>query len=137
MSVRYSGQESTCARCHQYNKDCPGAAVANDCTADRVLLSTHMEEHWVKVGYRPDTMELNEVDELEIQIGRKEPETAPVDSLRPDHTAKYTSVMINGFSKTAEEQDIYDILLEGGILQQEGICDISSAENTSQRDIGN
>ena len=53
------------------------------------------------------------VDVLDIQIGRKEPEPAPEDSLRPDHKDRYTSVLIHGFSKTAEEQDIYDILLEG------------------------
>ena len=53
------------------------------------------------------------MDELNIQIGRKEPEPASQDSLRPDHTEKYSSVFINGFSKTAEKKDIYDILLEG------------------------
>ena len=45
VSVRYSGQEWTCARCHQYKKDCPGAAVARECTADGVMLSTHTEDH--------------------------------------------------------------------------------------------
>ena len=67
------------------------------------------------VGYKPYTQSLNEFDEIEVQIGRKEPETAPPDSLRPDHSGKYTSVLINGFSKTAEEKDVYNILLEGGL----------------------
>jgi hypothetical protein len=112
VSVKYRGQDKTCARCHKTESVCPGKAMARDCNSDRVLLSTHMEEHWQKVGYRPDTQDLNEV---EIQVGRKDPEPAPSDSLRPDHTDKYTSVIIKGFSKTAEEQDIYDILLEGGL----------------------
>ena len=115
VSVKYRGQDKTCARCHKTESICPGKAMARDCTSDRVLLSTHMEEHWTKVGYRPDTIELNEVDELDIQIGRKDPEPAPSDTLRPDHTDKYSSVIISGFSKTAEEQDIYDILVEGGL----------------------
>ena len=101
--------------CHKTESVCPGKAMARDCTSDRVLLSTHMEEHWDKVGYKPDTVELNEVDELDIQVGRNDPEPVPSDSLRPDHTDKYNSVIIKGFSKTAEEQDIYDILLEGGL----------------------
>ena len=63
VSVRYAGQEWTCARCHQYKKDCPGAAVARDCTAVRVLLSAHMAEQWVKIGYKPETDALNEVDD--------------------------------------------------------------------------
>ena len=115
VSVKYRGQDKTCARCHKTESVCPGKAMARDCTSDRVLLSTHMEEHWEKVGYKPDTVELNEVDELEIQVGRNDPEPVPSDSLRPDHTDKYNSVIIKGFSKTAEEQDIYDILLEGGL----------------------
>ena len=115
VSVKYRGQKKTCARCHKTESVCPGKAMARDCNSERVLLSIHMGEHWEKVGYRPDTIELNDVDELDVQIGRKEPEPAPSDSLRPDHTAKYTSVMINGFSKTAEEKDIYNILIEGGL----------------------
>ena len=96
------------------------------------MLSTHMQEHWDKVGYKPDTIELNEVDELDIQIGRKAPEPAPSDSLRPDHTAKYTSVKINGFSKTAEEQDIYNILLEGGLPSTYNIENIKKNDKTGQ-----
>jgi hypothetical protein len=67
-----------------------------------------------------------------IQIGRKEPETAPVDSLRPDHTAKYTSVMINGFSKTVDEQDIYNILLEGGLPSDYNIENIKKNDKNGQ-----
>ena len=50
---------------------CPGAAVARDCTAERVMISTHMAEHWQKIGYRPDTDNMGEVDavELEVQVG--------------------------------------------------------------------
>ena len=106
--------------------------AARDCNSERVLLSTHMEEHWDKVGYRPDTIEQNEVDELDIQIGRKDPELPPADSLRPDHTAKYTSVMINGFSKTADEQDIYNILLEGGLPEDYKIENIKKNDRNGK-----
>ena len=111
--------------------------MARDCTSDRVLLSAHMEEHWVKVGYRPDTQDLNEVDELDVQIGRKEPEPAPADSLRPDHTEKYTSVLINGFSKIADEKDIYNILLEGGLPTEYEISKIKKNEKNGQLQIEN
>ena len=133
VSVKYRGQGKTCARCHKTESVCPGRAMARDCTSERVLLSTHMEEHWEKVGYKPDTLELNEVDELDVQIGRKEPEPLPsADSLRPDHTSKYTSVMINGFSKTVKEQDIYDILLEGGLPADYKIEDIRKNDKNGQ-----
>ena len=69
VSVKYRGQDKTCARCHKTESACPGKAMARDCTSDRVLLSTHMEEHWVKVEYRPDTQSLNEVDMSKL-VGR-------------------------------------------------------------------
>jgi hypothetical protein len=77
VSVRYSGQEWTCARCHQFKRDCPGSAVARECTADRILLSAHMAQHWQKIGYSPETNDLNGVDdaqELDIQVGGKSKE---------------------------------------------------------------
>ena len=50
VSVKYRGQDKTCARCNKTESVCPGKAMARDCNYDRVLLSTHMEEHWQKVG---------------------------------------------------------------------------------------
>ena len=116
VSVRYRGQDKTCAKCHKTESVCPGRAMARDCTSDRVMLSCHMKEHWEKVGYRPDNVDLNDVDDLDIQIGRQDPEpAAPAESLRPDHSSKYKSVIIKGFSKSEQEQDVYNILLEGGL----------------------
>ena len=83
VSVRYRGQARTCARCHKTESVCPGRAIARDCTSTRVLLSDHMEEHWERIGYKPDTDDLNEVDELDIQVGMKDPQPEPADSLRP------------------------------------------------------
>ena len=116
VSVRYSGQEWTCARCHQYKKDCPGAAVARDCTADRVMLSSHMKEHWEKVGYQPETDSLNEVDEtvdVNIQVGKgdKEPLVIPDSSL----TSKYRSVIVKGFRADTSLENIMEILSQHGL----------------------
>ena len=135
VSVRYRGQAKTCAKCHKTESFCPGKAMAKDCTLDRVLLSTHMEEHWAKVDYKPDTQELNEVDELDVQVGRMEPE--PVVSLRPDHSQKYSSVVINGFSKIADEEDIYKILIEGGLPTEYEIGDIKKNDKNGQIVIDN
>ena len=132
VSVKYRGQDRTCARCHNTESACTGKGMAKNCTSDRVLLSAHMEEHWEKVEYKPDTIDLNEVDELDIQIGRIEPEPTPADSLRPNHKDRYSSVLINGFSKTAEEQDIYDILIEGGLPAEYNIENIKKNDKNGQ-----
>ena len=47
VSVRYNGQEWTCARCHKFKSACPGAAVAKNCTAECCCLPT-----WWSTGTR-------------------------------------------------------------------------------------
>ena len=106
--------------------------MAKDCTSDRVLLSAHMQEHWEKVGYRPDTTDLNEVDEVNIQIGEKDPAPAPADLLRPDYSERYSSVLIKGFPKTTEEQDVYQVLLEGGLPTDYQIEKIRKDDRTGE-----
>ena len=74
VSVRYNGQEWTCASCHQYQRKCAGAAMVRECIADRVRLSTHMKELWEKIRYQLDNDSFNEVydaSEFEVQVGRK------------------------------------------------------------------
>ena len=117
VTVRYRGQEWTCARCHKYKQQCPGSAVARDCTADRVLLSAHMKEHWEKIGYKPETDTLNEVDEeldLEIQVGgmkQKELNLIPESSL----SNKYHSVIIKGFRSDTPLESVREILMGQGL----------------------
>ena len=106
--------------------------MAKDCTSDRVLLSAHMQEHWEKVGYRPDTTDLNEVDEVNIQIGEKDQAPAPADLLRPDYSERYSSVLIKGFPKTTEEQDVYQVLLEGGLPTDYQIEKIRKDDRTGE-----
>ena len=71
VSVRYRGQIKSCARCHQPENECPGKGVARECTADRVLLSTHIQDHWASIGYKPDNNTTEDVDddiEVNVQI---------------------------------------------------------------------
>ena len=86
--------------------------MARDCTAERVLLSTHMAEHWQKVGYRPDTDTLNEVDgvELEIQVGSNAQKNVVV----PESTyaSKYSSVIVRGFRADKDLAAIKEVLIE-------------------------
>ena len=115
VSVRYSGQEWTCARCHQLKRNCPGAAVARNCTADRVLLSDHMSEHWQKIGYRPETDALNEVDdmmEIEVQVGGKKQETLVIPE--SNLTSKYKSIIVKGFKPDTPIETIMELLSEHG-----------------------
>ena len=138
VSVRYSGQEWSCARCHQYKKECPGAAVAKDCTAERVMLSTHMKEHWEKIGYRPEVSALNDVDkdiELEVQFGRKEIETNPV----PESilSSKYHSVIVKGFRLDTPMEKILEILTQHGLPEAYNTESLVRNENTGSITVDN
>ena len=119
VSVRYSGQEWTCARCHQYKRDCPGAAVARECSADRVLLSNFMAEYWQKIGYVPDIENSNAVDDeadIEIQVGSKKTETNVLpENNENDLTSKYDAVIIKGFRADVPKDTVLDILSQHGL----------------------
>ena len=48
---------------------CPGKVVARECSSERILLSTHMQDHWVDLGCKPDNTDMNEVGEgLDIAV---------------------------------------------------------------------
>ena len=131
VSVRYGGQEWTCARCHQFKKDCPGKAVARECTADRVLLSAYMLEHWTKIGYKPENDTLNEVDDVNepaVQVGGKDKKqfSIPGSSLM----SKYQAVIIRGFRKETAVEDLMEILVEHGLPEKYKKEDISQNDRT-------
>ena len=65
VSVRYRGQVRTCAKCHQVETVCSSFGKARDCEDERVLLSENMQQHWNKIGYKPETPEGEDVNEVE------------------------------------------------------------------------
>ena len=77
-----------------------------------------MQEHWEKIGYKPETDSLNEVDEvieLEVQVGRKDKEKET--NLIPESTftSKYTSVIVKGFRNDTSIESILEILSQHGL----------------------
>ena len=137
VSIRYRGQTRTCARCHQFETQCPGKAVAKECTAQRVLLSTHMQEHWKTVSYVPDKDSSNsddiEVEQaVDIQIGSKAKDTGG-----PDLTMRYNSVNIHGFLPGTDLQLVHDVLVEHGLPPEFSVNDIFRRENAGKLTIGN
>ena len=125
VSVKYRGQSRTCARCHKTSTECPGKAVARECDSDRVLLSTHMEEHWHNIGFTPETPNLVEEDcdsEPEVQIGRKKPEN--VAKVGPDLSHRYKSVLISGFNVETSMDEIHCNLIEHGLPERIKAADI-------------
>ena len=118
VTIRYPGQEWSCARCHNFKRSCPGFAIARDCTAERVLLSSHMEAHWKQIGFKPETKAEAEVDDdldLDIQVGqvRRNLPTIPESNL----THKYKSIIVKGFLPSMGLENILKELKENGLPQ--------------------
>ena len=115
VSFRYSGQEWTCARCHQYKRNCQGAAVARDCTADQKVLSDFISEHWDKIGYQPDSDISDDVDENpDIIVGNIVEEKVSQECF-PKNVSKYNAVIVKGFRAQTKWEDIKHILHMQGL----------------------
>ena len=117
MSVKYRGQVKTCARCHKTERDCPGKAVARDCQETRVLLSTHMHEHWQSIGFVPDqdTESSDDIDEVDIHVGKNNRSYSTVKE-GPDLSHRYKSLLISGLHQSELDlNQIYEILLKNGL----------------------
>ena len=71
VRIFYRGNGKTCARCHKSARDCPGEALAKNCSAaggERVLLSDHMKKLWSQVGFTPVSFELDEEDKIDDDV---------------------------------------------------------------------
>ena len=138
VSIRYRGQIRSCARCHRPETQCPGKGVARECSSERILLSTHMQDHWKDIGYKPDNSDLNEVDEgldvrdISVQIGSKN------NSMEgPDLTMRYNSLIINGFLPGTDLHMVHDVLLAHGLPPDKAVTDLLRKEKAGKVTIEN
>ena len=75
-----------------------------------------MVSHWNKIGYKPETDSLNDVDEqldVEIQVGKKEKETHVISE--NNLTNKYRSVIVKGFTPDTPLENITAELFKNGL----------------------
>ena len=61
VTVRYPGQQQTCARCHETSRNCRGGGMARRCEAaggPKVEFSDYILGMWKKIGYVPGDVEM-------------------------------------------------------------------------------
>ena len=139
VSVRYWGQQKTCARCHQIESVCPGKAWAGACeNADaeirvpRVLLSDHMTKHWEAIDFVPDEQtdlseEVNIMD-FEIQDGKTERKT----EVGPVFSDRHKGVKIHNAGTSENSLDeIYSSLVSLGLPSKVPVSKSSTQPNKS------
>ena len=119
VSVKYPGQTKTCNKCHQQSGSCPGKGLAKECSSEKILLSQHMISYWKHINFKPETTEMNEVDE---EIDEEQAKTVdevrnkpPINSTDTELSKRYSGVVIKGFKKDSKLDEIVDTLKEAGL----------------------
>ena len=62
VSLRYSGQQQTCGRCHQTPQKCLGKGIAKKCQeegGERVEFTDYILDLWKKIGYSPQNPDVS------------------------------------------------------------------------------
>ena len=124
VTVRYPGQQQTCARCHETAVNCRGGGIARKCEAaggPKVELSDYILGLWQRIGYVPGAVELAAVYDdhgdhddnsgtVNQQVGgRFTPEKQLSD---PE---KFGGVTIKQFPKETDTGDIMEFLVKSGL----------------------
>ena len=118
VTLRYLGQQQTCARCHETARQCRGGAIARKCEAangPKVHFSDYILKLWSEIGYHPEDEEIAAVHDdhgegLEQQIGG---EFTPIKlASNPD---KYGGVSIKQFDKDTDQGEIMSLLIASGL----------------------
>ena len=148
VTIRYPGQLSTCARCHETAVACPGGAIARRCEAaqgPKVEFSDYIIKLWDKIGYVPGEIEIAAVYDEHVeydagsgagvqQVGDKF--TPPKKVAEPE---KYSGVNIKQFPKETDNGDIMEYLVSSGlpeglkdnvVIRHNGSVSIKNLENS-------
>ena len=123
VTLRYPGQQQTCARCHQTPQSCKGKGVARRCEAEgglKIEFTDYILGLWRKIGYSPDNLDLSEIskgdpDSISLQDGGN---FTPNKSHVPD-TAKYTGVSIKQFPRETDHGKIIEFLVNCGLPESQ------------------
>ena len=121
VTLRYPGQQQTCARCHQTARTCKGGGMARRCEAaggDKVELCDYIINLWKEIGYVPGDVELAAVYD---DHGDQEPPVTeklggnftPVKQVSLSDS--FGGVSIRQFPKDTDPGDIMDFLVTSGL----------------------
>ena len=120
VTVRYSGQLQTCARCHETARTCRGKGMARRCEAaggQKVEFSDYILNLWKEIGYSPENVELADLDddaELDSLIQQEGGKFTPVKA-PPIDPEKFAGVSLKTFPKDADHCEIVELLLVSGL----------------------
>ena len=116
VTIRYNGQQQTCARCYQTPQGCKGRGVAKRCEAAggfRLEFTDYVLDLWKKIGYSSEKINFSEVINLESEqqdCGVFTPAKTP-----SPNTEKFTGVSIKQFPKDIDHGEIIEFVVNCGL----------------------
>ena len=122
VTLRYAGQQQTCARCHETARNCKGGAMAKRCEAAggvKVELSDYITKLWKEIGYEPEVVELAAVyddhgDHEDAQVTEQAGgEFTPVKAAAL--SCNFGGVSIRQFPKETDSGEIMEFLVSSGL----------------------
>ena len=118
ITLRYHGQQQTCACCFQTAQVCPGKGMARKCDAaggPKVELTSYIFDLWQKIGYSPGDVELDE------DINQVDTDSTAFTPYKANHedSDKYEGVSIKTFPKDTDHGDIVGFLIYSGLAESQ------------------
>ena len=141
VTLRYLGQQQTCARCHETARHCRGGAIARRCEAangQKIEFSDYIWKLWQDIGYVPgDEVEMAAIyDDFGDYSEPPSTEFTPTKSLSdPD---RYNGVSIRQFPKDTDTGEIMELLIQSGlpetlkesvVVRSNGLVSINDLDN--------
>ena len=145
VTLRYPGQQQTCARCHETARTCKGGGMARRCEAAggvKVELSDYIIQLWNKIGYVPGDVGLAAVydDHGEEEQAVTEQEGWKFTPVKQAPLpGSFGGVSIRQFPRETDSGEIMEFLVRSGlpeqlkenvVVKQNGTVIISNLENT-------
>ena len=123
VTIRYPGQQQTCARCHKTPLNCRGKGIARRCEAEggeKVEFPDYILDLWSKIGYSPGNTELECIQGLELEESDHQSSQQLVDTFTPRKTPpqdsnKFTGVSLKQFPPQMDQGEIVEFLMKCGV----------------------
>ena len=139
VTLKYSGQRQTCARCLQTAEQCKGKGIARKCESEggiKADFGVYILDLWRKIGYAPDYSKEysnNEDAGIEEQLGGYfTPQKCEADF------EKFQGVNIKNIPKDIDQGEIVEFLIWSGLpAEKKELVEFKPNGNVTIRDLEN
>ena len=118
ITIKYPGQQQTCARCFKTAQECPGKGIARKCEAAgsiKVDIVNYIRDLWQQIGYSPGNVELGdgpeESPDNDAELNQQDGGMFTPHKESNEDSRKYGGVSIKTFPKETDHGDIVAFLV--------------------------